>query len=137
MTANTTIGIFAPTSRSQPPKATMRSIATLNKSKATTPRRAVCDSGRSLLGCRTGGFSSDAVTSSHSIGCKSRLSRGRLPDVRCRDFTHADVAELVDAPALGAGGRESVEVRVLSSALQIPWQYEAHGCRSDRVSRGA
>jgi hypothetical protein len=34
--------------------------------------------------------------------------------------TNAEVAELADAPALGAGGRKAVGVRVPSSALPIP-----------------
>ena len=35
-------------------------------------------------------------------------------------FTTAEVAELADAPASGAGSRKGVKVRVLSSAPTIP-----------------
>ena len=36
--------------------------------------------------------------------------------------TNAEVAELADAPALGAGGRKAVGVRVPSSALLIAYK---------------
>ena len=40
-------------------------------------------------------------------------------DSRCILIAHAEVAELADAPALGAGGRKAVGVRVPSSALPL------------------
>src|SRR3569833_2677156 len=47
-----------------------------------------------------------------------RLPRG-IPQLRCYNLNvgpHADVAKLADAPDLGSGPRERVEVQVLSSA---------------------
>src|ERR1700736_4156060 len=122
---------FAPHSTFHPPTVTISTRAALTSSSSTTVARVACTTALSRLGCvmitpgsleRAGGVDIAAEdTCSRALGGRPHVPRRAAPrDTLCA--SRAGVVELVDTPALGAGGRKLLWVRVPPPA-SARWPY--------------
>src|SRR6476646_2049535 len=97
-----------PWSTLQPPIVTIATSAALASRSATTVARVACTTGLSRLGWVT----TTPADRESGGGCRPAVEDIATTTIQSRAPPRAGVVELVDTPALGAGGRKPLVVRV-------------------------